>query len=149
MPSTYTALDYHIIYSTKDRRNQITADIRQRLYDYLGGIIKEQRGQMRIAGGVEDHIHILARLSPTIALSDVLRVIKTNSSSWVHDTFPNHDFTWQTGYAAFAVSRSNVEAVRHYIATQEEHHRTMTFKEELLALLRKHEVEFDERYIWD
>jgi putative transposase len=148
MPQSCTALDYHIVFGTKDRRPLITPEIQSRLYDYTAAIIKNLDGQVRQIGGVADHIHILARLHPSHALADVLRVVKTNSSKWVHETFKDRRFAWQTGYSAFTVSRSRVDGVRTYIANQERRHKRMTFKEELIALLERHEVEYDKRYIW-
>jgi putative transposase len=102
------------------------------------------------AGGVEDHIHILTRLSPTIAISDTLRFIKSNTSKWINERpdVPGK-FEWQTGFAAFSVSESNVDAVVKYISNQKEHHKTMTFKDEFIALLQRHQIEFDDRYVFE
>ncbi len=148
MGQSYTALDYHIVYSTKDRLELITPEVRPRLYDYIGGIIAQEGGQMREVGGMPDHLHILARLSSTRAIADVLRVVKTNSSKWVRETFSHRRFAWQAGYAAFTVSRSNVDRVRGYIQNQERHHKKLTLKQEVVALLEKHEVEYDKQYLW-
>ena len=124
--------------------------LRERLFPYLGGIVREVGGHALAIGGMPDHVHILMTLPQTQALADVLRLVKTNSSRWVHETWPERrDFAWQTGYGGFSVSRSHREAVEHYIATQEEHHRRMTFQEEFLAFLEKHEIDYDERYIWE
>jgi len=99
---------------------------------------------------MEDHVHLLASLPPTVALADVLRFLKSNSFKWVHKKWPQRStFAWQLGYAAFSVSKSNVAEVTNYIRNQEKHHRKITFQQELLALLRKHGIEYDERYIWD
>ena len=148
MPSSYTCLHYHLVWSTKDRRPIITPVVRDRLYSFIGGIIRNNGGILLSAGGVPDHVHHCCSLDKKLALSDVLRDIKSNSSGWVRETF-NVDFAWQTGYAAFSVSHSGLAAIRRYIAGQEEHHRKMSFKEELLALLKKHEVEYDERYVFE
>ncbi len=150
MPSTYTNLLYHIIFSTKDRRPFINPKLRDRLHPYLGGIIRDLKGEPIEIGGVEDHIHILAKLPATLALSDVLREIKSNSSKWAgeHGDLVR-TFAWQTGYAAFTVSKSQVVVVRKYIQNQERHHRRQTFKVELVSLLDKHEIEYDRRYLWD
>ena len=105
---------------------------------------------MMAAGGVADHVHLPASIHKEMALSPLLRDVKALSSGWVHDTFSGvAEFAWQTGYAAFSVSQSNIEAVRKYIANQEEHHRRMTFKEELIALLKRHGVEYDERHVFE
>ena len=150
MAHTFTNLLYHVVFSTKDRLPQIDADLRPRLFGYLGGITREEGGTALIANGVEDHCHLLLALPPTVAVSDFLRTLKTNSSRWVHETWPAHRaFAWQTGYGAFSVSQSNVESVRRYIAEQEERHRTMTFQEEFVQILRRHGIVFDERYIWE
>jgi REP element-mobilizing transposase RayT len=94
-------------------------------------------------------VHILAMLSSTCAVSDAVRLVKTNSSKWVHETFRHERFAWQSGYGAFAVSVSNVDAVRQYVATQQERHATMTFQDEYRAFLRRHGIAFDEQYVWD
>ena len=150
MGQSFTCLHYHLIFSTKRRAPQITPEFRQRLYDYIGGILKNENGSLIAAGGTGDHVHLLARLHAQTSVADALRIIKTNSSKWMHETLANKsDFAWQTGYAAFAVSRSNMASVRRYIETQEAHHRRVTFQEELIVFLEKHGLEYDERYIWD
>jgi REP element-mobilizing transposase RayT len=150
MGQTLTCLHYHLVFSTKHRQPQITLDLRERLYDYIGGIIKGEHGQLFGAGGTEDHIHLLSSFPAHLHVAGFLRLIKSNSSKWVHETFPQHrSFAWQGGYGAFSVSRSNDTDVRQYIATQEEHHRRMTFQEEFIQFLRRHEIPYDERYVWD
>jgi REP element-mobilizing transposase RayT len=150
MPSTYTNLLYHIIVSTKDRRPVITPKLRDELQPYIGGIILDTGGKQIEIGGVEDHIHILARLPATLAVSDALRLMKANSSKWVGERGDlARVFAWQTGYAAFTVSKSQVPAVREYIQNQERHHRRKTFKQESVSLLKKNDIEYDERYLWD
>jgi hypothetical protein len=116
----------------------------------MGGIIRDLGGQPILIGGVEDHVHILCRLGTSVALADALRQIKGSSSRWINEDLKvKLKFGWQSGYSAFSVSRSNIAAVERYIAEQEEHHRTRTFKEELLDFLQRHEVDYDERYLWD
>ena len=149
MGQSYTCLFCHIIFSTKDRMPQVTPDLQQRLYDYMGGIVKNRRGALLAAGGTPDHVHLLIRLHPQTAVADLVRFVKANSSKWVHQTFAGQiHFAWQTGYTAFSVSSSNVERVRGYIARQEAHHRRTTLQEELISFLRRHGVEFNERYLW-
>ena len=115
----------------------------------MGGIIRELKGTALLINGPEDHVHILSSLPTTIALSDFMRDLKANSSGWVNDTLrPQDKFNWQTGYAAFSVSKSAQEAVRTYIEKQEAHHRRMTFQEEYLELLQRCGVEYDERFLW-
>ena len=109
MSQSYTNLLYHLIFSTKERRPIITLDYKPQLYDYIGGIIRGLGGISLGIGGVADHVHVLAKLGPTRALSDVLRDLKANASGWMHDVFPEmRDFSWQRGYGAFTVSQSNV-----------------------------------------
>ena len=123
MSQSFTNLLYHLIFSTKDRRPIITLDYQPRLYDYIGGIIREVGGTSLGINGIEDHVHVVTKLRPDKALSDVLRVLKCNASGWMHDLFPSlAEFSWQRGYAAFTVSQTNVEDVRRYVAGQKEHH---------------------------
>ena len=150
MPSSYTCLRYHLIWSTKHREPLITDEIRDRLFQYMGGILRGHGGKLLAAGGMPDHVHLLADISKQQALADALRDIKANSSGWIHETFPNLSrFSWQTGYGAFTVSYSNVDAVKRYIADQAEHHRVRSFQEEFVDFLERHEIEFDQRYLWD
>ena len=149
MPQSYTCLYYHIIFSTKRRLPLITTDLQQRLYDYIGGIIQHERERLTSAGGTNDHVHLLISLRAQTAVSDMLRLLKANSSKWVHETFADQrNFGWQDGYGAFSVSSSNVGRVRQYIAEQEQHHRHLSFQEEFVEFLKRHGVEYDERYIW-
>jgi REP element-mobilizing transposase RayT len=121
-----------------------------RLHAYLDGIIREQHGTPIKINGTEDHVHILARTPKTVADSDFMRVLKTNSSKWIHETYPQQRaFAWQVGYGWFSVSKSSVPRVEKYIDDQKEHHRTMTFQEEFIALLKKHDIEYDERFLWE
>ena len=149
MPKSYTNLLYHIVFSTRDRRPIITIDRRPRLYEYVGGIIRELGGISLAIGGIEDHLHLLAKLRPDKALSDLLRDVKANSSGWMHDVFPDaRDFHWQKGYGAFTVSMSQVPAVAAYIANQERHHKKHSFRDEFIQILRVNHIEFDERFLW-
>jgi REP element-mobilizing transposase RayT len=145
---SYTSLKYHIVFSTKERRRLILPDVLPRLVEYVGGIARQRKARILAANGPEDHLHLLASIPPTMTVSDFLRDIKSNSSSWVHETFSGlRIFGWQDEYAAFTVSQSAIPQVTEYIQNQQEHHKTMTFQEELIALLKRHEIEFDERYI--
>ena len=150
MPQSFTSLHVHVVFSTKNRAPLITPDLQPRLYEYLGGILRSQGCRLLAAGGTPDHVHLLVSLSKQMSVSEAVRLIKSNASKWVHETFPERrDFAWQAGYGAFTVSFSNLERVKHYLAHQAEHHRTRTFQEEFVALLRRHRIEFDERYLWD
>jgi len=150
MASTFTSLTYHVVFSTRYRRNIITPDFQKDLYQYMGGIIRAHKGVLLEIGGMPDHVHLLAGFSPTIAVSDMIRLIKTNASKWANERPDRIDrFEWQTGYAAFTVSQSQEPVVRRYIQNQEQHHRTRTFRDELLTLLKKHNLEFEERYVFE
>ena len=150
MAGTFTNLLYHIIFSTKQRRNLITSALQPELYAYIGGIIRADGGTLLEIGGTSDHIHIVARFKADLSVAHMMQLIKANSSKWANER-PGQGtrFAWQTGYAAFTVSESQLTAVRSYVKNQEEHHRKLSFQEELLTLLRKHRIEFDERYVWD
>jgi REP element-mobilizing transposase RayT len=150
MPNSYTALYYHIVFSTKERRPLISSEWQGRLYAYVGGMASERRSRLLAAGGMQDHVHFLVSLHPTNAVSDFLRVIKTNSSKWIHEMFAGQrSFGWQDGYSAFSVSVSRIDAVRRYIANQATHHAKRSFQDELRLILRRHGIAFDERYVWD
>jgi REP element-mobilizing transposase RayT len=145
---SHTRLQYHIVFSTKDRRPMISDDLNERLIPYIGGIIRDMGGTMLAAGGDAGHLHIATILDSRYALMDVMRRVKSGSSKWIHETLPNRgDFGWQHGYAAFTVSQSVMPQVLAYIESQPAHHAKTTFEDELRALLRAHGVEFDERYM--
>jgi len=147
MSSTHLSIHYHLIFGTKDHDPLIAPAWRSRLHAYMGGILSSLDTTPEIVGGVEDHVHILAGLRATHRLADVLREIKSASSRWVHEEIRLPAFAWQEGYGAFTVSASQCEMVRCYIAGQEEHHRTRTFREEYLEFLQKSGVIFDPRYL--
>jgi len=148
MSQSFTNLLYHLIFSTKDRRPVITLEYQPRLYDYIGGILRNTGGISLGIDGVEDHVHVLAKLRPDRALSDVLRDLKANASGWMHDVFPRlADFSWHRGYAAFTVSQSHVEMVQRYLARQKEHHRKVSFRDEFIMFLKANGIEYDERYV--
>ncbi len=147
---SYVTSHYHCVFSTKERRPMITPALRERLWPYLGGIARQNKMTAVEIGGVEDHVHILLALPSTVSIAKAVQLIKGGSSKWVHDTFPEHRlFSWQTKYGAFCVSVSLLDKTIAYIQGQEAHHRRMSFKEEFLALLKKHRVAYDEQYLWD
>ena len=148
MPSTHLSLHYHVVFSTKERRPWIDAGWRDELHRYLGGCVKTLEALPESIGGVDDHVHLLLGLRATHCLADVLREIKKASSRWIHEQKQRPQFAWQEGYGAFTVSASNLAPVREYIATQKEHHRKRPFQDEYRALLKKHEIAFDERFLW-
>jgi REP element-mobilizing transposase RayT len=150
MPQSFASLHNHIIVSTKNRVAAISPDLQPRLYEYLGGILRAQDGVLLAAGGMPDHVHLLVGLTKEMAVAEAVRLLKSNSSKWIHETFTEHSkFAWQAGYGAFTVSYSNRHQVRKYIAGQVEHHRTRTFQEEFVAFLKRHHIEYDERYLWE
>jgi putative transposase len=150
MPQSYTCLHYHLVFSTKNRAPLITPDIRPRLWEYMGGIVRGHKGIPIKIGGTDDHVHLLVTLRQEPALAAFLRELKAGSSGWVHDTFTGaRDFAWQAGYGAFTVSHSGLGDVENYIDKQEEHHQTLTFQDEFRLLLRKHGIKFDEKYLWE
>jgi REP element-mobilizing transposase RayT len=138
----------HLIFSTSGRRPLIRPEFRDDLLAYLGGIVREVRGTALIVNGMEDHVHLLARIRPAQSAAELTRVVKANSSRWVREKWsPN--FAWQTGYGVFSVSESSVASVTKYIAEQEEHHRKQSFEEEFVAFLKKNNVAYDPKYLWD
>lgn len=146
MGSTFLSLHCHIVFSTKERRPFIKPAWRPRLHEYLGGTARRLGGIPEIIGGVEDHVHLLIGFRATNRLSEFMQELKKASSIWAAE---NHerDFAWQDGYAAFSVSWTHLEPVRHYIAGQEEHHRKTDFAAELKTLLERNGVKYDEKYL--
>ena len=150
MPHSFTKLTVHCIFAVKGRQAMIDAELRERLYGYIGGIVRESGGCLSAIGGTTDHVHLLIDLPAPMSVAEMMRVVKANSSKWIRETFPDQaSFAWQTGYGAFAVSLSAVEEVREYIRHQEEHHRKRTFEEEFLDFIQRHGLKYDARYLWD
>jgi putative transposase len=150
MPGTFTNLLYHVIFSTKSRAPLVDDSWSDELYRYLGGVIRAESGVLLEVGGMPDHVHLLLKLKPAVAISDVLRVLKANSSKWANENRKSRlPFGWQDGYSAFSVSESQVEHVIRYIRNQREHHSTKPFSDELRELLQRHGIEFDERFLCD
>ena len=151
MPQSLSAVYLHLVFSTKDRRPFLRdKTVRDALHAYMGGVSKTLDCPPLIVGGVEDHVHLLCRFARTITQAEWVKELKRVSNGWLKEHGRDYaDFEWQGGYADFSVSQSNLDQVKQYIASQEEHHRKTTFQDELRTLLRKHEIEFDERYVWD
>ena len=151
MSQSLAQIYVHIVYSTKDRRPFLhDQSIRDELHRYLGGTCNNLDCPVLCVGGVADHVHILCRLGRTIAIADLVKELKRDSSKWLKEKSPDlADFYWQNGYGAFSISPGHVEALRAYIARQEEHHRTESFQDEFRRLLTKYGLEWDERYVWD
>ena len=150
MAGKYLSLLVHFTWSTKGREPWIETDMRDDLYSYIGGIMKNKKAKLISAGGMFDHIHLYASMPSTISIADFVNAVKSNSLRWIHESSSRpRGFAWQEGYGAFSVSKSEEGKVVRYISNQEEHHRKRTFKEELIGLLEKHGIEYDKRYIWD
>ncbi len=151
MPQSLARLVLHVVFSTKNRVPFLRdVELRTRLHAYMAGVLQNIGCEPIVIGGVEDHVHILCNLSRTVTIAGLVEEVKKTPSKWMKEQGPAyHDFFWQGGYGAFSVSASNVERVRAYVATQEEHHRKVSFQDEFRALCHKHGVEIDERYVWD
>jgi REP-associated tyrosine transposase len=148
MPQSLAKNLIHLVYSTKQRKPLITTEKQAGLFAYQAGIYKQWDSPALVIGGVEDHVHALFQLSKNHALKKIVEEVKKSSSKWMK-TQGAEGFYWQGGYAAFSVSQSNVESVRHYIETQEDHHQKMSFQDELRLICQRHGVVMDERYAWD
>lgn len=145
MPSAYTQNFYHTVFSRMHRAMLITPEFEERLYPFMGGILRDLRCSLLSINGMPVHIHLLARYRADLSHSEMLQQIKGRSSKWINETWPNRGhFSWQEGYGGFTVSKSEVPKVESYIARQKEHHQHMDFKTEFLELLRRHGIEFDE-----
>ena len=145
---SYTCLHYHIVFSTKGRRPLLDDMKLSKLCQYIAGIIRNRKSKLYQANGASDHIHLAVSLHPEVSVVEFVRTIKSNSSQWIHQEFAElSNFCWQDGYAAFSVSHSTLENVLEYIRCQKEHHQKITFQEELVLFLKKHGIEYDERYI--
>jgi REP element-mobilizing transposase RayT len=150
MAGTYTNILTHIIFSTKNRSQIITDVYKNRLFNYIGGIIRNEGAILLEIGGTTDHVHIVIKTKAIHSLATITQKIKSNSSKWVNDTkLIGEKFAWQNGYGAFSVSASQIDKVINYVATQEEHHKKRDFKEELILLLKKHNIEYEEKYLFD
>ncbi len=149
MAQTLTRLLVHTVFSTKDRRNLITAAVEPELHAYLGGICRNRESPALAIGGTENHVHLLISLSKNIALSDLMMILKRDSSKWIKkNRGAFRDFHWQDGYGAFSIGESQVRAVTDYIHGQTERHATLTFEDELVALAERYGSVFDPRYLW-
>ena len=150
MPQSLACIYLHIVFSTKHRQPLIRPEIEDELYKYISGILRQHHSPVIAINGVADHIHILCRLSRTITVSKLLEEVKKGSSKWIKSKGEAYrNFYWQNGYGAFSISQSHAERVIRYIARQKQHHGQADFQQEYRALLRKYELEYDERYAWD
>jgi len=150
MANTYTSLNIHYIFSTKNRAPIIVGDMRERLWAFMGGIARANRMKACCIGGITDHVHLLVSMPTTLSISKGIQLIKGGASAWVRETFPEtRNFAWQEGYGAFSVSVSHLADTIAYIENQEEHHRHKSFQEEYLAFLKRHGIDYNEEYLWD
>jgi REP element-mobilizing transposase RayT len=150
MPQSLSSVLIHLIFSTKNREPFITPTIESELHPYMATIFREHDSPSLIIGGTTDHIHALFALGRTITIADLVEEVKTGSSKWLKTKgLEFRNFHWQRGYGAFSIGQSNVEELKRYIRNQKEHHRRITFQDEYLKFLKRYEIGFDERYVWD
>lgn len=147
MSHTYVSNLMHCVFSTKERRNLISLDVQPELWAFLGGIARKNGFKALIVGGIENHVHLLLSLSANMPLSKAMQLIKGSSSRWMNE-IQSIDFAWQEGYGAFTVGISQQADTIAYIRSQPEHHRKRSFEEEFIAFLKKHNLEYDPRYVW-
>lgn len=149
MPNTYNQIFIHIIFAVKYRRALIKSEWKKELFAVIGNLINETGSKTIIVNGVEDHVHCLIRLKPDISVSEVVKNAKAKSSKWLNESrYLDSRFEWQSGFGAFSHNISQLPVVKRYIQNQEEHHRKKTFHSEYVQILNKHDVEFDERYLF-
>jgi putative transposase len=151
MPQSLANILVHTVFSTKDRHPYLhNSALREELHRYLGGILLNLNCPPIMIGGTEDHVHLLCNLSRTCEPAAMVKELKRGSSLWLKTKGPDMtDFAWQNGYGIFSIGFSQIESAKKYIADQEEHHRTVSFQNELRDLLKRHAINFDERYVWD
>ena len=150
MPQSLARMYVHLVFSTKHRERLLTDAVRDSLHAYMAAVLQQMGCRPILINSASDHIHILFELARTVAISQVVEKVKTASSKWIKTQGEEFaGLAWQAGYGAFSVSASNLRAVRAYVANQCEHHRVRSFQDELRAFLEKHEVAYDERYLWD
>jgi putative transposase len=149
MANSYTQIVIHSVFAVKYREAQIDKAWKQDLYSYMGGILSNMGHQPLKINGVEDHVHVLFGMKPTLSISDTMRDLKSNSSKWLNEIEKTPSkFAWQDGYGAFAVSKTHQKALEHYIEIQEIHHQKTSFRNEYLKILTKNDVSFDEQWIF-
>lgn len=150
MPNTYTQIHIHFVFAVKYRDCLINHSIKDEVYKYITGIIKNNNHKLICNNGMPDHVHILIGFEPTQSISDFMRILKANSSKWINEnTLTKTKFEWQSGYGAFSYSKSQLKNVISYIENQEVHHKKKTFREEYISFLKKFEIEYDEKYIFN
>lgn len=150
MPGTYSQVYIQVVFAVKGRQNLISKNWRDELYKYMTGIVKNKGQKLIIINGMPDHVHLFIGLKPAMAIADLVRDIKNNSSGFINDKqLVKGKFSWQEGYGVFSYAHSQINAVYNYILNQEEHHKIKTFKEEYIDFLKKFEIEHDEKFLFD
>ena len=153
MPQSLNKVIIHMVFSTKDRRPFIDADIKPRLHAFMSKCLREiesPQSQAYRVGGVEDHVHIAASLPRTVTIATMFEIVKKESSKWIKKQGAQYrDFHWQNGYGNFSVAPSQLDQLIQYIENQEEHHKHVSFQDEFRNLLQKYQIEYDEKYVWD
>ena len=148
--SSHHGILVHVVFSTKYRKPLLVDEWRDDLFAYIGGTIRDHKATLLKSGGIEDHVHLLIRFHPQFAIASTIQLLKANSSKWINEQGKTRTkFRWQTGYGAFSVSRSMVDSVVQYISRQREHHDGLSFEDEYLAMLKKHAIEFDPKYVFE
>ncbi len=148
--SSHHGILIHVVFSTKYRKAVLADAWRDDLFAYIGGTVKVHKAVLSKAGGIEDHVHLLMKIHPQFAISSTIQSLTANSSRWINETNRTRiKFQWQSGYGAFSVSQSASESVKAYITNQRTHHQKLSFKDEYLAMLLKHQVTFDPKYVFE
>ncbi len=148
--SSHHGILIHVVFSTKYRKPVLAGDWRDDLFAYIGGTIKDHKAVLLKSGGIEDHVHLLIKFHPQFTISSTIQLLKSNSSKWINESNRTRiKFQWQLGYGAFSVSQSMADTVKSHIANQREHHLKLSFQDEYLTMLKKHQVEFDPKYVFE
>lgn len=147
MGHTYTSSLFHCVFSTAERRPLLTAGMRERLYPYLGGIARQNGFRLMARGGTEDHLHLVISLPATMPLSKAVQLLKGGSSKWIGESFPGIHFAWQEGYGGFSISISQLPTTVAYVNNQQSHHAKVDYRAEFVAFLKRHGIQFDQRYV--
>jgi len=148
MSHTYCCSLFHCVFSTKERRKTIVPDVQPRLWAFMGGIARNHEMKALVIGGTDDHVHLLLSLPSSLAIAKAMQEIKAASSRWMHETGARGDFEWQEGYGAFSIGWAQLGPTIAYIERQAEHHLKRDFQAEFIAILKKHRVDYDPRYVW-
>jgi REP element-mobilizing transposase RayT len=150
MPQSLSNILTHLVFSTSHRDPKLNPEVREDLFPYFTGILRNIGCQTIQIGGVEDHVHILLNLSRTVTVADTVKALKGGTSGWIKDRWPRQkDFAWQAGYGIFSIGHSEVQSAVNYIATQQEHHQKVSYQDEYRELMTLAGIEIDERYVWD